>query len=88
MGIELQDDSLVELQGQIERITYTNDENGYTVARIKVYGRTELVTVVGAAFHRIGRKTDRSYQMCCWKQGYGNYRRTQALARPLSSTPS
>jgi exodeoxyribonuclease V alpha subunit len=36
-----------ELQGQIERITYTNEENGYTIARVKVYGRKDLVTVVG-----------------------------------------
>ena len=35
------------LQGQIERITYTNEENGYTVARVKVRGRRNLVTVVG-----------------------------------------
>jgi len=30
---------LVYLQGQIERITYTNDENGYTIAKFKVYGQ-------------------------------------------------
>ncbi len=38
---------MVELQGQIERITYSNEENGFTIARIKVRGRRELVTVVG-----------------------------------------
>ena len=38
---------LAELQGQIERITYTNKENGYTIAKLKVYGRRDLVTVVG-----------------------------------------
>jgi len=38
---------IVELTGQIERITYTNEENGYTVARLSVYGRPDLVTVVG-----------------------------------------
>jgi len=38
---------LTELQGQIERITYTNEENGYTVAKVKVHGRHDLVTVVG-----------------------------------------
>ncbi len=38
---------LAELRGQIERVTYTNEENGYTIARVKVYGRGELVTVVG-----------------------------------------
>ena len=34
------------LQGQIERVTYSNEENGYTVAKIKVRGR-DLVTVIG-----------------------------------------
>ncbi len=38
---------LTELEGQIERITYTNDENGYTIARVKVSGQRDLVTVVG-----------------------------------------
>lgn len=38
---------LADLQGQIERITYTNEENGYTVAKVKVYGQRDLVTVVG-----------------------------------------
>jgi hypothetical protein len=34
--------------GQIERITFTSDETGYSVAKIKVYGRRDLVTVIGA----------------------------------------
>ncbi len=38
---------LTDLQGQIERITYTNDESGFTIARVKVYGQRDLVTVVG-----------------------------------------
>jgi exodeoxyribonuclease V alpha subunit len=38
---------LADLQGQIERITYTNDENGYTIAKVKVYGLRDLVTVGG-----------------------------------------
>jgi exodeoxyribonuclease V alpha subunit len=38
---------LAELQGQIERITYINEENGFTIARVKVYGQRDLVTVVG-----------------------------------------
>jgi len=37
----------VSLQGQIERVTYTNNENGYTVAKVKVNGQRDLVTVVG-----------------------------------------
>ena len=43
-----QTSSLVDLQGQLERVTYTNDENGYTIGKVKVYGRRDLVTVVGA----------------------------------------
>jgi len=40
--------NLTDLSGQIERITFTSEETGYTVAKIKVYGRRELVTVIGA----------------------------------------
>jgi exodeoxyribonuclease V alpha subunit len=38
---------LIELQGQIERITYTSEESGFTVARVKVPGHQDLVCVVG-----------------------------------------
>jgi len=38
---------LTELNGQIERITFANEENGFTIARVKVRGRRDLVTVVG-----------------------------------------
>jgi exodeoxyribonuclease V alpha subunit len=36
-----------ELVGQIEHITFTNEENGYTIARVRVSGRFEPVTIVG-----------------------------------------
>jgi len=35
------------LEGQLERIVYSNDDNLYTVARLKVPGNPELITVVG-----------------------------------------
>ena len=38
---------LIDLSGQIERITFTNEENGYTIARLKVKGKRDLITVVG-----------------------------------------
>jgi exodeoxyribonuclease V alpha subunit len=38
---------LAELQGQIERITFTNEENGFTIAKVKIPGRPDLVCVVG-----------------------------------------
>src|SRR6185436_1666436 len=42
-------DSMImeSLEGLIERITFFNPENGYTVLRLKVKGRTDPVTVVG-----------------------------------------
>ena len=36
-----------ELQGVIERITYFNKDNGYTIAKLKVYNRPDLVTIIG-----------------------------------------
>jgi exodeoxyribonuclease V alpha subunit len=38
---------LNDLSGQIERITFTNEENGFTIAKVKVQGKRDLVTVVG-----------------------------------------
>ena len=37
----------IELEGQIERITYSNEETGYTVAKLNVRGYHDPVTVVG-----------------------------------------
>jgi len=39
---------LTDLTGQVERITYTNDETGFTVARVAVEGRRDPVVVVGS----------------------------------------
>ena len=36
------------IQGQIERVTFYNDETEFTIARMKVPGYRELVTVVGS----------------------------------------
>jgi exodeoxyribonuclease V alpha subunit len=38
---------IANLTGQIERITYTNPENGFTIARVRVQGQRDLITVVG-----------------------------------------
>ena len=35
------------LDGQIERVVFRNEENGYAVLRAKVRGQKDLVTVVG-----------------------------------------
>ena len=38
------------MRGQVERITYFNEENNYTIAKVRIQGRSELVTVVGTLF--------------------------------------
>jgi exodeoxyribonuclease V alpha subunit len=40
----------LEIQGQIERITYFNEENNYTIAKVRVQGKQGLLTVVGTLF--------------------------------------
>ena len=35
------------LSGVVERITYANEENGFSVIKIKSRGLADLVTVVG-----------------------------------------
>jgi exodeoxyribonuclease V alpha subunit len=39
--------SLETITGVLERVTYHNEENGYTVARLAVEGARDLVTIVG-----------------------------------------
>lgn len=40
-------ENLIEITGQIEKITFFNEENGFTIARIAVADRRDFVTVVG-----------------------------------------
>lgn len=39
---------LEEMQGVVERLTYHSSESGYSVARFKVPGNQDLVTIVGS----------------------------------------
>src|SRR5215510_16483865 len=39
--------TLLSLVGSVERVTYHNEQNGYTVLRLQIPGRGEPVTVVG-----------------------------------------
>ena len=39
--------ALATLEGSVERITFLNEETGYTVLKLQPKGRTHLVTVVG-----------------------------------------
>ena len=42
---------LNSLRGQIERITYSDEENGYMVAKAKVKGQRDLVVITGSFMH-------------------------------------
>ena len=39
--------NLAPLEGVVERVTYSNAENGYTIARLQPQGDRDLVTIVG-----------------------------------------
>ncbi len=47
MSGEPQPSSQHTLTGSVERITFHNDENGYTVLKLRVFGRSDPVTVTG-----------------------------------------
>jgi exodeoxyribonuclease V alpha subunit len=38
---------MAKLQGHIERITFSSEENGFSVCKLKVKGEQNLVTIVG-----------------------------------------
>ncbi|MDR2107347.1 MAG: ATP-dependent RecD-like DNA helicase [Holosporaceae bacterium] len=39
--------TLTELRGQLERVTYANEENGYVIAKVRVRGYRDPITVTG-----------------------------------------
>jgi exodeoxyribonuclease V alpha subunit len=41
-------DNLTKIRGQVERITFVNEENGFTLAKMKVPDEKDLVSVVGS----------------------------------------
>jgi len=38
---------MAKLQGHIERITFSSEENSFSVCKLKVKGEQDLVTIVG-----------------------------------------
>jgi exodeoxyribonuclease V alpha subunit len=47
MNLKKEPENLVKLVGQLERVTYENEETGYVVARVKVKGYVDPVTIIG-----------------------------------------
>lgn len=53
------DEQLSTIRGQLERVTYSNEANGYSVWRINVKGQPDLVTAVGhSAGHMPGEELE------------------------------
>jgi exodeoxyribonuclease V alpha subunit len=46
-----------EIKAQVERITYFNEENSYTIAKVRIQGRNDLVTIVGTIFSAVPGET-------------------------------
>jgi exodeoxyribonuclease V alpha subunit len=46
--MQVESGSFSKIRSQIERITFSNEENGFTSAKIKAQGEKELVTTVGS----------------------------------------
>ena len=47
-GLAPEEEKLDELEGTLERVVFHNPENGYTVFRMRIEGKEDLATVVGA----------------------------------------
>jgi hypothetical protein len=77
---------LIHLQGHIEKITFHNTENGFTIAKLKVPGKHEPVTVVGNLISPVPGETLSLKGSGKIIQGTGRSSRS-FIARPLSPPP-
>ena len=75
-----------ELTGQIEHITFTNPENGYTIARVTVPGRLEPVTVVGKLISPVPGETFRMTGVWVQHPVYGRQFRFDSYERTAPAT--
>src|SRR5436305_12099149 len=77
---------LATLEGAIERITYANEETGYTVGRVTTGRDTDLLTVVG---NLLGAQPGESLRMQgCWTSHpqYGRQFRVETYTTVLPAT--
>ncbi|KPJ77372.1 MAG: recombinase RecD [Deltaproteobacteria bacterium SG8_13] len=75
-----------ELSGQIEHITYTNVEDGFTIARLKVLGRLESVTVLGKMIAPVPGETLRLKGEWVRHPVYGEQFRISSYERTVPAT--
>jgi exodeoxyribonuclease V alpha subunit len=80
------DSDLVTLEGVLERITFTNEQTGWSVIRLSVPGRSDLVTVVGSV---VGVKVGESLRVVGrWVEDrrYGRQVQAESFVPVLPST--
>jgi exodeoxyribonuclease V alpha subunit len=75
-----------ELTGQLEHITYTNTEDGFTIARLKVPGRFESVTVLGKIIAPVPGETFRLKGEWVRHPVYGEQFRISSYERTVPAT--
>ena len=75
-----------ELTGQIEHITYTNAEDGFTIARMKVPGRFDPVIVLGNMVAPVPGETFRMRGEWVRHPVYGDQFRISSYERTVPAT--
>ena len=75
-----------ELTGHIEHITYTNAEDGFTIARLKVAGRLDPVTVLGTMVAPVPGETFRMKGEWVRHPVYGKQFRISSYERTVPAT--
>ncbi len=75
-----------ELTGQIEHITFTNNEDGFTIARMKVPGRFDPVTVLGKMIAPAPGETFRMTGEWVHHPVYGEQFRINSYERTVPAT--
>jgi exodeoxyribonuclease V alpha subunit len=75
-----------ELTGQLEHITYTNAEDGFTIARLKVPGRLDSVTVLGKIIAPVPGETFRLKGEWVRHPVYGEQFRISSYERTMPAT--
>jgi len=69
---DMPDDGVAVIEGILERVTYANQESGYTIVRLAVPGQEDLVTAVG---HLLGAKPGESMRLSGQWKNHAQYGR-------------
>lgn len=79
------DEGLAVIEGVLERVTYANQETGYSVVRLAMPGQDELVTAVG---HLLGAKPGESLRLSGQWKNHAQYGRQFTAASYSTLLPA